>query len=219
MQEPNVRLTQKQREIYEHISQYYNQNNFSPTLKEIGETFGFGISGAQSFVKVLMEKHYLYKSPNSPRSLVPKNESLYNMSVSLPLLGTISAGYGIQIDETSEPEKIEVPTSMARSGRDYYCLRVVGWSMKDSNIADGDIIVIKHQATADNGEIVVAILKGEFDEKATLKKFYHRGKYIELIPQNPEFEKITVPLDKIEIRGKFCGLIRRVESESIHIKL
>lgn len=209
MQEGNSKLTQKQKQIYDFISSEYDKNGFAPTLKEIGDAFGFGTSSAQSFVKVLSDKGYLSKVSNSARSIIPKKEVAQNMSISLPLLGVISAGYGIQVDESSSPELVEVPASMARNSRDYYCLKVSGWSMRDSDIADGDIIVIRHQAVADNGEIVVAILKGEFDEKATLKKFYHRGKSIELIPQNPAFEKIVAKPHEVEIRGKFCGLLRK----------
>lgn len=212
MQEANSKLTQKQKLIYDFVCAYYDKNGYAPTLKEIGERFDFGISAAQSFVKVLTDKGYLAKSFNSARSIVPKKETVSNMSISLPLLGTISAGYGIQVDESTNPDLVEVPSSMAKNARDYYCLKVSGWSMRDSDIADGDIIVVRHQAIADNGDTVVAILKGRFDEKATLKKYYHRGNYIELVPKNKDFKKITIPIDQagdLEIRGKFCGLIRQ----------
>ncbi len=211
MQEVNTKLTQKQKQIYDFVCKYYDKNGFAPTLKEIGEKFGFGTSASQSFVKVLTDKGYLVKSFNSSRSVIPKKESVSNMSISLPLLGTISAGFGIQVYESSDPDIVEVPASMAKNARDYYCLKVSGWSMRDSDIADGDIIVVRHQATADNGDIVVAILTGNSEEKATLKKYYHRTNYIELVPQNPEFPKMKVELDKIEIRGKFCGLIREAK--------
>lgn len=213
MQAQNNKLTQKQRDVYEFVSDYYEQNGFSPTLKEIGNHFGFGTSASQSYVNLLTDKGYLVKSFNSRRSIIPKTESLKNMSISLPVLGVISAGYGIQVDESSNPDFVDVPTSMAKNTRDYYCLKVSGWSMRDSNIADGDLIVVRHQASADNGDIVVAILNGDFDEKATLKKYYHRTDHIELVPQNPQYKKIAVPLDQIEIRGKFCGLIREAHPQ------
>jgi len=209
MQGANAKLTLKQRHVYDFISFSYSKNGYSPTLKEIGENFGFGISAAQNFVNVLTNKGYLVKARSSPRSIIPIKESHENMSISVPLLGIISAGYGILVNESSNPEIIEVPATMAKNARDYYCLKVSGWSMRDSDIADQDIIVVKHQASADNGDIVVAILKGNFAEKATLKKYYHRGDHIELVPQNPEFQKISVGLDQVEIRGKFCGLIRK----------
>lgn len=212
MQELNKKLTKKQKLIYDFIAKYYENYGYAPTLREIGEKFDFGTSAAQSFVKVLNDKGYLVKSHNSPRSILTKQESLKNMSISIPLLGIISAGYGIQVDQSNDPDFIEVPTSMAKNSRDYYCLKVSGWSMRDSDIADGDIIVARHQATADNGDIVIAILKGDFDEKATLKKYYHRSSHVELIPQNPQYKKLIVSLDQIEIRGKFCGLIRNVNS-------
>ncbi len=212
MQQVNSKLTQKQKQIYDFVCKYYEKNGFAPTLKEIGVNFDFGISAAQSFIKVLTDKGYLIKAFNSARSIIPKKEAISNMSISLPLLGTISAGYGIQVYEANEPDTVEVPASMAKNARDYYCLKVSGWSMRDSDIADGDIIVIRHQATANNGDIVVAIINGDFDEKATLKKYYHRTDHIELIPQNPQYKKMIVPLDQIEIRGKFCGLIRQATS-------
>lgn len=209
MQEGNSKLTKRQKQVYDFVSSQYKKNGFAPTLKEIGNEFSFGTSSAQSFVRVLSDKGYLTKVSNSARSIIPKKETVQNMSVSLRILGVISAGYGIQVDESSEPELVEVPASMARNTRDYYCLKVSGWSMRDSDIADEDIIIVHHQAVANNGEIVVAILKGDFEEKATLKKFYHRGNLIELIPQNPTFKKIVAQPGEVEIRGKFCGLLRK----------
>lgn len=202
-------LSPRQSEVLSFIKRFYKRCSFSPTLKEISEEFDISIPSAQGFVGILVDKGYLQKIPNSQRSLIPKESSLENRTISLPVLGTISAGYGIVVNEEVEPEMTEVPADMVTKANETYCLRVRGWSMKDDGIADGDTVVIQHQAFADNGDTVVAILKGSFEEKATLKKYYHRGSFIELIPKNPEFESIKIDPSEIEIRGKFRGLIRK----------
>lgn len=202
-------LSPRQSEVFNYIKRFYKRNSFSPTLKEISGEFDVSVASAQGFVNTLIDKGYLQKTPNVQRSLIPKGSTAENRTISIPTLGFISAGYGIVVNEDVEPEMTEVPADMVNSATDTYCLKVSGWSMKDDGIADGDTVVIQHQAYADNGDTVVAILKGNFEEKATLKKFYDRGDFIELVPKNPAFEPIKLDRSQIEIRGKFKGLIRK----------
>ena len=202
-------LSPRQSEVFNYIKRFYKSNSFSPTLKEISEEFDVSVASAQGFVNILIDKGYLQKTPNVQRSLIPKGSTAENRTISIPTLGFISAGYGIVVNEDVEPEMTEVPADMVSSATNTYCLKASGWSMKDDGIADGDTVVVQHQAYADNGDTVVAILKGNFEEKATLKKFYDRGDFIELVPKNPAFEPIKLDRSQIEIRGKFKGLIRK----------
>lgn len=202
-------LSPRQSEVFNFIKRFYNRNSFSPTLREISEEFDISIPSAQGFVNTLIDKGYIQKTPNVQRSLIPKGSTVENRTISIPTLGIISAGYGVVVNEDVEPEMTEVPADMVSSATETYCLKVSGWSMKDDGIADGDTVVIQHQAYADNGDTVVAILKGDFEEKATLKRYYDRGNFIELVPKNPEFKPMRIDRSQIEIRGKFKGLIRK----------
>lgn len=131
------------------------------------------------------------------------------MTVSVPLLGTISAGEGIIVYEEQTPELVESPAPMITPGYNHYALRVAGFSMAEDGIMDGDIILVRQQATAEVGDPIVAILKGNFEEKATLKRFYPKDDIIELRPRNPLMPSIKVKPEELEIRGKFVGLLRK----------
>jgi repressor LexA len=155
-----------------------------------------------------MLKGYILKKPNKPRSISVKNE-IESKSVTLPVLGVISAGEGISVFEETNPELIEVPSTMVNTDVAHYCLRVKGNSMIEDGILDGDYIVVRQQKTADNGDAVVAIINDDDEEKANLKRFYLRGKIVELRPRNKQLKSKYYPVRKIEIRGKFCGLIRQ----------
>jgi len=122
--------------------------------------------------------------------------------VTLPLLGLVAAGSPIEAVEV--PDRVEVPESLLRGG-ECFALRVRGDSMIEDGIHDGDIILVKKQETAETGQTVVALIEGE----ATVKKFYRRGKQVELRPANPEMKPITVAADKVKIQGVVIGLMRK----------
>jgi len=159
----------------------------------------------------LMLKGAISRRQNIPRSIVFKVEKPKNMTISIPLLGVISAGEGIIVNEESEPELVEAPATMINAGFNHYALKVSGFSMTKDGIMDGDTIVVRQQAVANPGDTVVAILKGDFEEKATLKRFYPKEDIIELQPRNPLMKSLKVKPEELEIRGRFCGLIRKGE--------
>lgn len=182
-------------------------------MKEVAEHFAVSIPTVQGYFKELALKGAISKLPNKSRSIVIKGTDLpKNMSVSIPEIGIISAGEGIIVHENEEPNFVEVPASWVNSGAQYYCLRVSGFSMYQDGIFDNDVILVRRQATADNGDTVVAIRKDSQEERATLKVFYDRGKQIELKPKNPFLNSIFLDRKNVEIRGKFCGLIRQEDS-------
>lgn len=204
-----VNLTKKQAQVLQFLTSFFEKNGFAPSLKEIAASFKVSIPTAQGYLSALVYKGAIGRNPNKPRSLIFKEKKPRNMTVSVPLLGTISAGEGIIAYEEPTPELVESPAPMITSGYNHYALRVVGFSMVRDGIMDGDIILVRQQATAEIGDSIVAILKGDFEEKATLKRFYPKSDSIELRPRNPLMPPIKVKPEELEIRGKFIGLIRK----------
>jgi repressor LexA len=125
-------------------------------------------------------------------------------ALELPLMGRIAAG--VPIEAISHAERnIAVPSAMLSGKGEHYALEVKGDSMIDAGINDGDVVVIRETSTADNGDIVVALVE---DHEATLKRFFRRGNAIALEAANPAYETRVLPDDKVKVQGKLVGLIR-----------
>ena len=199
-------LTPKQREVLKYIESYYSEKNFAPTLKDVRNKLDIkSISTAHKHVSELRKKGFLKKLDKPVRSIgvFEKSENLSE----IPLLGQISAGSGIEPVEN--PLTIKVPESLLCGTGRHYALKVDGTSMIGENIKDEDTIVIRYQNVAQDGDVIVAILN-EGNEKATLKKFYNLGDKIELRAENPNLKGWPRQFNfgDVEIRGKFCGLLR-----------
>lgn len=200
--------TQKQKAIVDFIKKYFRQKAISPTFREIADNFGVSAGTIQDQLNSLQRLGLVTLTPGKARSIRLTSENRVHTTQPVPLLGVISAGEGIFIFEEPDPKIVDVPSTMLQSGLGYYCLKVSGFSMSQDGILDGDIIVVRQQATAADGDTVVAVINDNPEEKATLKKFYHRGGKIELRPRNQELHsKFYDPTDVV-VRGKFCGLIR-----------
>jgi len=201
-------LTKKQLDLLNFIKKYISEHEEAPTLNEMAEFMGTTLAAAQFRLRTLVLKGFIIKEPNKPRSISINNKPELK-SFSLPVYGTISAGDGISVFEEPDPDLIDVPSTMIKTDVPYYCLRVNGNSMIGDGIMDNDYIVVRQQNYADNGEIVVAIINGEPDEKANLKRFFNHGDQIELRPSNSELPPKFYRQEQILIRGKFSGLIRK----------
>lgn len=195
----NMPLTPKQKRVFEFIKNYSSDKGYPPTLQEIANRLKKSLSTAQHFVEELKNKGYLEKQDFKARGLKTGFES----SAQIFKLGYIAAGSPIEPIENPEP--VDVPVSFLRSGGNYYALEVRGDSMIDDNILDGDTIIVKHQQVAEDGDRVVAIT----EDGATLKIFRKKGNSIFLEPRNKNFKPIYP--SELEIRGKFCGLIRGID--------
>lgn len=190
-------LTGKQKEILDFINFFVRENGYSPTLQEIANHIGKNLSTAQYFVKELGEKGYLVKNANKARGIFP----ILNQH-NIPLLGYIAAGKPIEPIEN--PEEILIPNNMKVDIQyPHYALKVRGDSMIDMGILNDDIILIRHQMTADIGDVVVGIT----EKGATLKRLGRKNGITVLEPRNPKYG-IIIPKE-LEIRGKFVGLIRQ----------
>lgn len=197
MPKPVKPLTEKQKGVLNYISSFLQKYGYSPSLKEIGKFIGTqNLSTAQYYVEELERKGYLKKSSHKTRGITPTSTSQ-----TVPLLGIIAAGEPIEPIEN--PEDIEIPRNIKiESKYPHYALKVEGDSMKDMGIFDRDVVLIRHQLTAQNGDVIVGIT----EKGATLKIYQKKNSKIYLEPRNDDYPVIKPK--KLEVRGKFVGLIR-----------
>ncbi len=198
-------ITKRQKQVLDFITSFLEKKGFSPSLEEIKKHLGLSsVSTAHHHVKKLQEAGYLKKEYNKPRAVSARDEKA---TIEVPLVGTITAGQPIDAieipDETITVSKDEV----GRYGNNY-ALRVQGNSMIDEGIFDGDIVVIRKQEYADNGQTVVAIID---NNEATLKKLYRERNRIRLQPANPTL--FPMYREEVEIRGVVVKIIRDLEMQ------
>lgn len=189
-------ITPKQKQVFDFIKSFVKNNGYSPSLYEIARHFRKSVSTAQHFVEELETRGFLQKTNNIARGISTAVQQFGRIFK----LGTIAGGEPIEPIENPEP--IDVPLSMISKKGDYYALEIKGTSMIDDNILDGDLIVVRHQKTAQDGDRVVAIT----ENGATLKIYRNRNGKVYLEPRNKSLSNIYPK--ELEIRGKFCGLIR-----------
>ena len=199
-------ITKKQQQVLDFITSYQKQKSYAPSLKEICKKFKIAsVSTAHFHVSKLRDLGYLEKEENKPRAIdAIKREEI----VKIPIVGTIAAGQPI--------EAIEVPgTTISLSKKEisprekHYALRVQGDSMIDEGIFDGDIVIIRRQETADDGQTVVAIID---DNEATLKKIYREKNRIKLQPANQAM--LPIYRKDVEVRGVVVKIIRNLENDT-----
>lgn len=198
----NAMLTQRQKQILEYLKKFIKEKGYSPTLEEIGKHFRLSTkSGIYEHLQALEEKGYIKRIKNQARSIRVSSQEVF---VKVPLLGAIAAGAPIEAIE--HKEYIGVPRNQLPSLGEVYALRVVGNSMIDENINDGDVILVKQQSVAENGERVVALID---NYEATLKKYFKERGYIRLQPANRAMEPIIIKKDReITIQGIVIEVIK-----------
>jgi len=195
-----MNLTKRQKEILDFISAYREEEGISPTQREIREKFHLSSFGTvQKHLKRLEEKGALSRQWNRSRGISPADEQPTSRSVAL--LGTVAAGR--PIEPFPDEESIEVPSSLLGKG-EHYVLRVRGDSMVEDGIRDGDYVVVARRVTAQNGQTVVALVRGE----ATLKRYYAEGSRVRLQPANAAMKPLTVDARDVTLQGVVTGLIR-----------
>ena len=195
-------LTKRQKQILDYIDSYTRKRGYAPSLEDTKKHFNLSsVATIHQHIEALRHKGYLKKEANQPRGIQPYQLSSNESVVQIPLLGTIAAGAPIEAIE--EPETITVTKNQLSGSGRHFALRVKGTSMIDEGIFDGDIVVIREQLTAENGETVVAIID---QNEATLKKLYQENNRIRLQPAN----QTLLPLypEEVEIRGKVISVIR-----------
>lgn len=197
-------LTRRQKQIFDYIKEFIVANGYSPSLEEIGRHFGLSsVATVHKHVTNLVRKGLLRRSWNQNRSIEVVDEEQAPRAVDIPLLGHIPAGR--PVDAGTDRESLSVPSWMVGAGRTY-ALKVAGDSMVDEHIRDGDYVIVEERRSADDGQLVLALIHGE---DVTLKKLYAEGEQVRLQPANRRFDPVVVPADRLEVRGIVRGVVRK----------
>ncbi|MFH1730233.1 MAG: transcriptional repressor LexA [Planctomycetota bacterium] len=204
-------LTKRQREVYEFILGHMESVLRPPTIREIGDHFGMRSTGTvRDNLRALQRKGYIRLKPRSARGieLVQREDAaLTSGARRIPVLGSIAAGEPLLAVENIE-DRIDVDARFFAKEGVVFGLRVKGDSMRDAGIYDGDYVFVRKQDTAENGEIVAAIIGDE----ATVKRYFHEGNRIRLQPANDTMSPIYISAadSEVIIAGKVIGVLREL---------
>jgi repressor LexA len=195
-------LTRRQREVLDFIREFIHTNRYPPTFREIATNFKFSAKGGYDHVKALAKKGYLRRNKNRSRTIeiLRDSEAEKEELAAVPLLGNVAAGKPLFAEENLQGY-VQVPASTLRSAT-HFAVQVKGDSMKDAGIVDGDVVVVSHQNTAENGDIVVAMV----DDAVTLKRFYIEKNRVRLKAENPKYPPLYT--QNVRILGKLALLMR-----------
>ncbi|MFF0431024.1 transcriptional repressor LexA [Streptomyces sp. NPDC004327] len=203
-------LTQRQQQILDIIRSHTQDHGFPPSMREIASAAGLlSTSSVSHQIRALEKKGFLRQDPQRPRAYVvadagapagPDGSRAERQAVAVPLVGRIAAGVPITAEELVE-DTLVLPAQVVGAGR-LFAVTVVGDSMRDAHIQDGDVVVVRAQDTADDGDIVAALLDGE----ATVKRLAHQGPHVWLMPANPSYAPI--PGDDATVLGKVVSVFR-----------
>lgn len=201
-------LTDRQQEILRYVGEYIESEGYPPSIREIGDRFNIGsLRGVTVHLDALEKKGYIERN-STPRSIRITHPAYQTSpkAVMLPLLGQIAAGTPIFSEDTVE-DMIPVPSEMVRTIKNAFVLRVKGDSMTGDGIKPRDLVIVRPQETAEQGDLV-AIMVGD---EATVKRIHFESNGLRLMPSNPAYEPIMVEPDEARVVGKVIGLIRDYE--------
>lgn len=197
-------LTKRQREILDYLQEFIQQHGYAPSLEEIGRRFGLSsLATVHKHLTNLEEKGFIRRLWNRSRSVELLSARSGQRAIELPMLGYVAAG--LPIEAVTGTESIAVPEDLV-GRRESYVLRVKGDSMIDEQIRDGDFVIVEDRKSADNGEMVIALVGGA---DVTLKKFYRESGRIRLQPANPSMQPIFVDPNAVQIQGVVVGVMRK----------
>ncbi len=204
-------LTKRQSEIFEYIKQIVHSKGYPPSVREIGEAVGLASSSTvHGHLSRLEEKGYIKRDPTKPRAIEIVSEQLgdtLNMeeTIHVPVIGKVTAGIPITAVENVE-EYFPLPEHFTSThNSDIFILNVVGDSMVEAGILDGDKVIVRSQTIAENGDIIVAMTE---DNEATVKRFYKEKSRYRLQPENSTMDPIY--LEHVTVLGKVVGLFREM---------
>lgn len=208
-------LTGRQRRILDFIHSWVGRHGYPPSIREIGQAVDLVSPSSVAYqLKELEKKGYLRRDPNRPRAVdvrppgeldetdLERRRAAHPSPVYVPLVGRIAAG-GPVLAEQSVEDVFPLPRELVGEGT-LFTLQVKGDSMVEAAICDGDWVVVRQQSTAENGDIVAALLDGE----ATVKTLRIRDRHVWLMPQNPAFDPI--PGDEATVMGRVVAVLRRI---------
>jgi len=201
-------LTGMQRKIYVYLKEYVEEHNYPPSVRDICNAVGLtSTSTVHGHLTRLENKGFIKRGSGKSRAIEidDADRKARNRSLTVPLLGTVTAGMPIFADENIH-EYLPMPKYIV-ADEDSFALKVRGESMIEVGINDGDFIVIKRQNYAFDGDIVVALIG---DDEATVKTFYLEGKNVRLQPENETMDPLIYPAEEVQILGKVTALFRRI---------
>jgi repressor LexA len=208
----DVLLTARQRQILDVIELNMRERGYPPSVREIGEAVGLtSPSTVHNHLATLERLGYLRRDPTKPRALEVRFDPTSGVAMErrpvrhIPLVGDVAAGTDVLAQQNVE-ELLPMPVDFTGEG-DLFMLRVRGDSMIDAGILDGDFVVARQQATASNGDIVIA---GIGEEEATVKTYQRKGSTITLLPSNSRLSPMVFPASEVEIFGKVVTVMRRL---------
>ena len=201
-------LSNRQKEILDHIMKEINTKGYPPSVREIGKAVGLkSPASVHSHLKSLEEYGFIRRDPSKPRAIEvlykeadkrPEKELLH-----IPLVGKVTAGAPVLAEENIE-DFFPIPADYLKStGKELFMLKVSGESMIEAGIHDGDYVIAQQEDVAANGDIVIGLI----DDEATVKTYYKEDNNIRLQPENPDYEPIIS--SKVQILGKVVGLYRK----------
>jgi len=197
-------LTKRQKELLDYLKNFIAHHGYSPTFEEIAQQFAFHSKGTvYKHLMNLKEKGLITKDWNRSRSIELISDIVETALVQLPLVGVVRAGE--PIEAALNNETIAVPSDLVRKGR-HYVVRVKGDSMIDEHIRSGDYVVVKEQPSAENGDVVIALVNGS---EVTIKKYFRENGNIRLQPANKDFSPMVLPFDRVMVQGIVVGIMRK----------
>lgn len=198
--------------VYDFLQEWTSNKGCPPTLREIAHHLGYRSPNSIRYhLKRLEEMGRVKRSPHQARGTLPnfQGNTKHDRSEAIPILGRVTAGVPLMAEENRDGS-LPLESRWLGSGR-HFALEVQGDSMSGAGIRDGDLALVRHQETAYNGEIIVALLDGE----TTIKRFRHRGERIWLKPENPDYESIRIrKTSDFRILGTVVGLFRSLKGRS-----
>ncbi|GEP83550.1 LexA repressor [Staphylococcus piscifermentans] len=204
-------LTKRQSEIYEYIKTVVHTKGYPPSVREIGEAVGLASSSTvHGHLSRLESKGYIRRDPTKPRAIEIVSDQLEESAemegtIHVPVIGKVTAGVPITAVENIE-EYFPLPEHLTSThNSDIFILNVVGDSMIEAGILDGDKVIVRSQTIAENGDIIVAMTE---DDEATVKRFYKEKHRYRLQPENSTMEPIY--LEQVTVLGKVVGLFREL---------
>jgi repressor LexA len=202
-----MKLTKRQKEILDFLSDFIDRNGYSPSMEEIAEHFQFAsLNAVFKHLEALESRGHLHRDSNRARSIQLSQPVSPTSVRDLPLYGYIAAGQ--PIEAVSAPEVLQIPEYFLPKRGDCYILRVKGESMIEEHIQDGDYVVIESRETALPGDTVVALVD---NENVTLKKFFPESGRVRLQPANQLLEPIVLDATRVKIQGVVVSVMRKYE--------
>ncbi len=198
-------ITDRQKEVLTFISSYTEENSYPPTVRDISNHFGISLRAVQDHILALQKKGFLSQSQKKARSIRVlsdcREKEPETFIGKVPLLGTVAAGKPLLSEENLDGY-VNLTEPFVRPGKSYFALRVRGQSMINAGILDGDLAVVEQASTAQDGQIIVAVI----DDAITLKRYYKEAERIRLQPENPNFQAIYCT--DVRIVGILSNIVR-----------